>query len=139
LERVRPGGFYSTHAFGLIEPDGSYLVRGVYKDQEGQIRTFAPLPVYSAVQVVACEEDELLDVSQKVAEQSVAGSDTSVLLVFSCVARLDVLQQREEEEARRLQSAAGPVPIFGIYTYGEFARTTSATGYHNATVAAVAL
>jgi hypothetical protein len=50
-----------------------------------------------------------------------------------------VLQQREEEEARRLQSAAGTVPIFGIYTYGEFARTTSATGYHNATVAAVAL
>jgi hypothetical protein len=139
LEQVRPGGFYSTHAFGLIEPDGSYLVRGVYKDQEGQIRTFAPLPVYSAIQVVACEEDDLLDVSHKVAEQSVAGGETSVLLVFSCVARLDVLQQREEEEARRLQSAAGTVPIFGIYTYGEFARTTSATGYHNATVAAVAL
>jgi hypothetical protein len=139
LERVRPGGYYSTHAFGLIEPDGSYLVRGVYKDPEGQIRTFAPLPVYSAIQVVACEPDALLDVSHKVAEQSVAGGETSVLLVFSCVARLDALQEREEEEARRLQSAAGTVPIFGIYTYGEFARTTSATGYHNATVAAVAL
>jgi hypothetical protein len=139
LENVRPGGYYSTHAFGLIEPDGSYLVRGVYKDQEGQVRTFAPLPVYSAIQVVACEQDDLLDVSHKVAEQSVAGRDTSVLLVFSCVARLDVLHQREQEEARRLQSAAGLVPIFGIYTYGEFARTTSATGYHNSTVAAVAL
>jgi len=138
LERVRPGGFYSTHAFGLIEPDGSYLVRGVYKDQAGQIRTFAPLPVYSAIQVVACEEEDLLDVSHNVAEQSVAGGETSVLLIFSCVARLDVLQQREEE-AQRLQKAAGPVPIFGIYTYGEFARTTTATGYHNATVAAVAL
>jgi hypothetical protein len=138
-ERVRPGGFYATHAFGLIEPDGSYLVRGVYKDQEGEIRTFAPLPVFSAIQVVACEEDDLLNVSHSVAEQSVGRADTSVLLVFSCVARLDVLQQREEEEAQRLQSAAGPVPIFGIYTYGEFARTTSATGYHNATVAAVAL
>jgi hypothetical protein len=139
LERVRPGGYYSTHAFGLIEPDGSYLVRGVYKDQEGQIRTFAPLPVYSAIEVVACEVEDLLDVSHRVAEQSVAGGDTSVLLVFSCVARLDVLQHRQEEEARRLQSAAGSVPIFGIYTYGEFARSTSVTGYHNATVAAVAL
>jgi hypothetical protein len=139
LERIRPGGFYSTHAFGLIEPDGSYLVRGVFKDQEGQIRTFAPLPVYSAIQVVACEEEELLDVSHSVAEQSVAGGGNSVLLVFSCVARLDVLHLRGEEEARRLQTAAGHVPIFGIYTYGEFARTTSATGYHNATVAAVAL
>lgn len=139
LESVRPGGYYSTHAFGLIEPDGSYLVRGVFQDQEGQIRTFAPLPTYSAIQVVACEPDDVLDVSHKVAEQSVAGRDVSVLLVFSCVARLDVLQQRAEEEAQRLQLGAGTVPIFGIYTYGEFARTTSATGYHNATVAMVAL
>jgi hypothetical protein len=137
-DAVRAGGYFATHAFGLIEPDGSYLVRGVYQDQEGQIRTFAPLPVYSAIQVVACEEDDLLNVSHTVAAQSV-GEDASVLLVFSCVARLDVLQQREDEEARRLQLAAGAVPIFGIYTYGEFARTTSATGYHNATVAAVAL
>ncbi len=139
LERVRPGGYYATHAFGLIEPDGSYLVRGVFMNEDGLIRTFAPLPVYSAVQIVECDEDDLLEVSHKVAEQSLAGGDNSVLLVFSCVARLDVLQQRAPEEAQRLQSAAGTVPIFGVYTYGEFARTTSATGYHNSTVAAVAL
>ena len=139
LARVRPGGYYSTHAFGLIEPDGTHLIRGVFMDDEGMIRTFAPLPVYSAIQIVACNEDDMLTVSHQVAEKSVAGRDASVLLVFSCVARLDVLRERGAEEAMRLQKAAGAVPIFGIYTYGEFARTSSVAGYHNSTVTAVAL
>jgi hypothetical protein len=138
-ELVRPGGYYSTHAFGLIEPDGSHLIRGVFMGDDEMIHTFAPLPVYSALQIVACDEDDLLEVTEDVAQHSVAGRDASVLLVFSCVARLDVLQERGAEEAKRLQAAAGPVPVFGIYTYGEFARTTSVAGFHNATVAAVAL
>ena len=139
LDRVRPGGYYSTHAFGLVEPDGSHLIRGVFMDTDGNIRTFAPLPVYSAIQIVACEPDDLLAVSHSIAEESVAGGDAGLVLVFSCVARLDVLQERGPEEAERLQAAAGTVPIFGIYTYGEFARTSSVAGYHNSTVAAVAL
>jgi hypothetical protein len=49
LDLIRPGGFYSTHAFGLIEPDGSLLIRGVFMAADGMIRTFAPLPVYSAM------------------------------------------------------------------------------------------
>ncbi len=139
LDRVRPGGYYSMHAFGLIEPDGSHLIRGVFMDTDGNIRTFAPLPVYSAIQIVACDPDELLAVSQQVAEQAVAGRDPSVVLVFSCVARLDVLQERGPEEAERVQKAVGAIPIFGIYTYGEFARTNSVAGYHNSTLAAIAL
>ena len=79
--------------------------------------------------------------SQQVVERAVDGRerDMSALLVFSCVARLDVLAERGVEEAGRLQAGAGNIPIFGIYTYGEFARTTSVAGYHNCTVAAVGL
>jgi hypothetical protein len=140
FDQIRPGGYYSTHAFGLIEPDGNHLIRGVFMGEEdGMIRTFAPLPVYSAIQIVACDEDDLITVSREVAERSLAERDASVLLVFSCIARLDVLRERGAEEAERLQEAAGTVPIFGVYTYGEFARTTSVAGYHNATIAAIAL
>jgi hypothetical protein len=138
LDQVRPGGFYSTHAFGLIEPDGTHLIRGVFMG-DGKIHTFAPLPVYSAVQIMGCNEEDLLATSHDVAERAVAGRDASVLLVFSCIARLDILAERGPEEAARLQAAAGTVPTFGLYTYGEFARTTSVAGYHNATVTAVAL
>lgn len=138
LDKVRPGGFYSTHAFGVIEPDGSHLIRGVFM-RDGLIHTFAPLPVYSAVQIMGCNADELLTMSRDVSERALAGRDASVLLVFSCIARLDILAGRGAEEAACLQDAAGPVPVFGVYTYGEFARTTSVAGYHNATVTAIAL
>ncbi len=139
FDRVRPGGYYSLHAFGLIEPDGSHLIRGVFMDDEGNIRTFAPLPVYSAIQIVSCDQEETLAMSRQIAAEAVAGRDASLLLVFSCVARLDVLQDRGSEEAQVLQAAAGTVPVFGIYTYGEFARTSTVAGYHNSTVTAVAL
>jgi len=139
LDRMRPGGYYSTHAFGLIEPDGSYLVRGVIRDPGGQIRTFAPLPPYSAVQVVGCDAESLLTTSAEVAERALAGRDASLLLVFSCVARLDILGDRGPEEAHLIHKVAGAVPVFGTYTYGEFARTRSVIGYHNATVATIAL
>jgi hypothetical protein len=139
VDALRHPGYYSTHAFGLIEPDGSLLIRGVFMSEDGMIRTFAPLPVYSAIQIVASDPDDLLAVSHQVAQRALAGRDASVLLVFSCIARLDVLADRGREEANRLQAAAAAVPIFGVYTYGEFARTTSVAGYHNATVAAVAL
>jgi hypothetical protein len=137
--RVGPGDYYSRHALGLIEPDGTHLIRGVFIGDDEMIHTFVPLPVYAAVQVMACDEGELLAVSHDVAERAVAGRDASVLLVFSCVSRLDVLQDRGAEEAIRLQAAAANVPIFGLYTYGEFARTSNVAGSHNSAVTAVAL
>ncbi len=139
LDQIRDGGYYSSHAFGLIEPDGTHLIRGVYMGEDGAIRTFAPLPDYSAVQVVGCNSDALLARSGEVVANALADRDASLLLVFSCVARLDILGDRGAEEARHMRAAAGDVPIFGIYTYGEFARTTSVAGYHNATIATVAL
>jgi len=81
----------------------------------------------------------VLDVGDLTVKEALAARDASLLLGFSCVARMDLLGERSPEEARRLQDAAGSVPTFGFYTYGEFARTTSVAGYHNATIAAIAL
>ena len=135
----REGGYHSAHAFGLIQPDGQLLIRGAFVDDDGQLRTFAPLPAYAAVQVVSCGPDDLLKVGDETLADALDGADASVALVFSCVARLDILAGRSAEEAQRLQEVAGVVPTFGFYTYGEFARTTSVVGYHNATIAAVVL
>jgi hypothetical protein len=131
---------WHTHrAFGLIEPDGTQLIRAAYIDEDDVIQTFSPLPPYAAVQIVSCEQDDLLDVSDDIVKQALDGADAAVILVFSCVASMDILAERACEEAVRLQKAAGGVPTFGFYTYGEFARTTSVAGYHNATVTALAL
>ncbi len=73
------------------------------------------------------------------AGQALAGRDADVLLAFSCVARYELLRDRATEEAQRLHAAAGGAQTFGFYTYGEFARTTSVSGFHNATITAMAL
>ncbi len=52
---------------------------------------------------------------------------------------MEILQTRAGEEAARLQKAADTVRTFGFYTYGEFARSAGIAGYHNATIAAIAL
>jgi hypothetical protein len=135
----RHEGYHATHALGVMEPDGSQLIRGAYVGDDGQLRTFCPLPVYSAVQVVSSRPDDLLEVADEVVPRALDGRDASIVLLFSCVARWDVLGDRGPEEAVRLQAAAGDSSTFGFYTYGEFARTSSVSGYHNATLAAIAL
>lgn len=141
----RPGllkpapGYLSAYAFGLIQPDGSKLVRGAYIDEDGELKTFSPLPLYAPVQIVSCKAEDLLRVTGDVVRQSLAGRHASVLLAFSCVARLDVLAEQGAKEAALIQDAAGDVATFGFYTYGEFARTTRVAGYHNATLTAIAL
>jgi hypothetical protein len=132
-------GFHAAHALGLLEPDGSQLVRGAYVDDEGLLRTFCPLPTYSAVQVMSAQPDHLLAVADDIVGRALQGRDAGLLLVFSCAARMDVLGGRVGEEGARLQAAAGTVPTFGFFTYGEFARMSSVAGYHNATLAAIAL
>jgi hypothetical protein len=138
-EGIRPGGWHSSHAFGLIEPDGSQLIRGGYIDGDDVLRTFIPLPPYAAVQVVSAGPDAVLDVIEPLVHDALDGERAGVLLGFSCVARLDVLAERAAEEPKRLQAAAGDVPTFGFYTYGEFARTVGVAGVHNATFTAIAL
>ncbi|MFC7243855.1 FIST signal transduction protein [Catellatospora aurea] len=137
---IKPApGYLSAYAFGLIQPDGSKIVRGAYIDSDGELKTFSPLPLYAPVQIVSCKAEDLLRVTGDVVRQSLAGRDASVLLAFSCVARLDVLAEQGAEEAALIQDAAGDVATFGFYTYGEFARTTRVAGYHNATLTAIAL
>ena len=45
-------GWPRSHAFGLIEPDGTQLIRGAYLDETASSHV-RPLPPYSAVQIVA--------------------------------------------------------------------------------------
>jgi hypothetical protein len=42
-------------------------------------------------------------------------------------------------EATAITNAVGATPMAGLFTYGEFARVTGSTGFHNATVVVLAL
>ena len=137
-------GVYSTsmasRSLGLIEPDGSHVIHAVRMgDDEDDLVTFIPLPQFAAISVMTGTPDDLLAITEPLVAEALAGRDARVLLTFSCAGRQDILLDRVPEEVVRLQAAAGVVPTFGFFTYGEFARVRSVAGCHNATIAAIAL
>jgi hypothetical protein len=128
------------HPFGLIQADGSHLIRVVRTgDDQAALKTFTELPEFSAVNIMSGTADDLLAITEPLVVEALEGHDAKILLLFSCAARHEVLGDRVPEEAARFQSAAGDVPTFGFYTYGEYCRTRSVAGHHNATIAALAL
>jgi hypothetical protein len=132
-------GLAQEHPIGVIQPDGSHIIRVIRLGTEVGLMTFAELPPFAAVNVMAGHADDLLAVAGPVVTEALAGRDAGVLLMFSCAARHEVLGGRISEEAVRFQEAAGAVPTFGFYTYGEYARSRSIAGHHNATIVALAL
>jgi hypothetical protein len=140
-QNVLPNGtiWQSSHALGLIEPDGSHLIRGVYATPEGPISTFTPLPAYSAVQLMKADPEMLLSVIDGVIDKALPFGDESVLLVFDCVARMDIMGAAYRDEITAINRAAEGTQVFGCYTYGEFARVKGLSGVHNATLTAMAL
>ncbi len=131
-----------VHPFGLLQPDGTHLIR-VARARTARgglaIQGCVP-PVGSAVQVMRGGPDSLLGVTGEVVDAALGQApQASVLLTFSCAARAMILGERAAQEPSRLQAAAGAVPTFGFYCCGEFARTSGVLGTHNATLTAVAL
>ncbi|MEU2350342.1 FIST N-terminal domain-containing protein [Modestobacter sp. NPDC049651] len=129
----------SSYALGVIEPDGSHLVRAIYVRPDGEISSFEPVATFSAVQLMTAERQTLLEVVDEVAASALVTGEERVLLTFNCAARQVIIGDRIEEEVARLQAAAGAATCFGFYTYGEFARSRGAGGVHNATLTALAL
>ncbi|QSB12738.1 FIST C-terminal domain-containing protein [Natronosporangium hydrolyticum] len=141
---LRPGWLHGpgpqpAHAFGLLQPDGSLVVRSVYLDSAGELRTLVPVPLFTPVQVVGTTPADLLSVVSPVVIGAMAEREPTVLLAFSCLSRLELLLGDPSAEAVAVQRAASGATTFGFYTYGEFARTTGVAGYHNATLATIAL
>ncbi len=128
-----------SFALGLIEPDGSQLVRVIYLDRFRTLHSLTPLPQYSAIQVVTSDPEALLDAAQQTARRAVAARPAGLVFAVSCVDRLAVLGDRAAEEPERIRRGSAGAHTFGLFTYGEFARISSVTGYHNATIVALAL
>jgi hypothetical protein len=129
----------TSYMLGLIEPDGSHLLRGVTPTPEGPINSFSPVPPYSAIQVMTADPDSLLSVVDGVVDRALVYRDESVLLVFDCIARMDIMGADYPEEAARIAKAAHGATCFGAYTYGEFGRSQGVGGVHNATLTTLAL
>jgi hypothetical protein len=144
-EELTPENFWGTsinHPFGLLQPDGTHVIRVARaKNPQGTLTIQGCVPpVGSAVQVMGGSTDDLLNVTEEVARTAIEGAtNPGVLLTFSCAARAMIFKERAAEESARIQTAAGDIPAFGFYCCAEFARTAGVMGTHNATLTAVAL
>jgi hypothetical protein len=49
----------------------------VFVDGEGDVRTFAPIPSYSAVQIMACDQDDLLGICEPLVLDAPADHDAA--------------------------------------------------------------
>ncbi|CAM3008686.1 FIST signal transduction protein [Skermania piniformis] len=123
---------------GLIEPDGAQFIRGFVIEDGERMRMHTALPAFAAIQFVRASPTSLLGINEKVVREAVGDREVGAVIVFSCVGRLRVLGDRAAEEAEGVHDAAG-VPSLGMFSYGEFARVSGITGYHNSTVVALAL
>ncbi|MGQ7297316.1 FIST signal transduction protein [Quadrisphaera sp. KR29] len=134
------GESQASYGLGVIEPDGSHAVRGVYPLPGGALGTFTSIEEFSAVQVVTAGPQAVLDTVEPVVTAAVGDQERpGALLVFDCIGRADILGAAVHEEAAAMEGAARGARVFGLYSYGEFARSAGVGGTHNATLCALAL
>jgi hypothetical protein len=93
--------------------------------------------------VMTGDEQSILDATDEACQDALErleGNEPIGMLTFSCAALRAVLgDDGIRREGERLQRWAGAVPFAGFYTYGEIARNHGIDGFHNQTLAVLAL
>ncbi|MEV4411657.1 FIST N-terminal domain-containing protein [Catellatospora sp. NPDC049609] len=93
--------------------------------------------------VMTGDEESILDATDGACQDALdrlAGHEPIGMLTFSCAALRAVLgDEGIRREGERLERWAGTMPFAGFYTYGEIARNHGIDGFHNQTLAVLAL
>jgi hypothetical protein len=129
------------HPLGLANAAGTFDGRHILgRTQEGALVMFGHVSEQSVVQVLAGNRRELVEAAGSAAATAVQrlGGTPRGALVFSCAGRVMPLGEDLAEEAGAIRGPLGKAPFAGFFTYGEFARVTGSTGFHNATVVVLA-
>jgi hypothetical protein len=129
------------HPLGLANAAGTFDGRHILgRTAEGALVMFGHVSEQSVVQVLAGNQRELLAAAGSAATTAVQrlGGTPRGALVFSCAGRVAPLGDAVREEAAAVAGPLGSAPFAGFFTYGEFARVTGSTGFHNATVVVLA-
>jgi hypothetical protein len=127
---------------GLPNAQGRYDLRQVHETVEGGGIVFSTgVPEQTVVQVMATDEESLLEGARAAAEAAAAQLEhpARLALVFSCCTRAPLLRDRLADEVDVIAGVLGGVPAGGFYTCGEFARVTGSTAIHNSSVALLVL
>jgi hypothetical protein len=127
---------------GQANTSGRYDVRHILRrTRTDGLELFGHINEQSVVQVMTGDRHDLLQAAERAGALAVAqlGDRPRGALVFSCAARVAPLGPHIGEESTAIARSLGGRPMAGFFTYGEFARVTGSTGFHNATVVVLAL
>jgi hypothetical protein len=127
---------------GLANASGRFDVRHILaRASHDGLVMFGHINEQSVVQVMAGDWPDLVEAAGGAASDALAQAtgDSRGALVFSCTGRIAPLGAHLAAETEAVSEAVGGGPLAGFFTYGEFARVTGSTGFHNATVVVLAL
>jgi hypothetical protein len=137
--------FAITRPLGLARRSTEESVRMVAGAdfEERSLSTIAEVPQGGLAWFMEGDESSVLDATDSAcaaAVDAVEGNPLLGLLAFDCAARRGVLgDQGIVGEVARVEHQAGGAPVAGFYSYGEIARTTGISGFHNQTLVVLAL
>jgi hypothetical protein len=127
---------------GLANISGRFDVRHILRrTRDDGLELFGHINEQSVVQVMTGDWQDLVEAAGRAGEDAASQLDAPPrgALVFSCTGRVAPLGKHFRDEATAIAGSIGDRPMAGFFTYGEFARVTGSTGFHNATVVVLAV
>ncbi len=137
--------FAQTHPLGLVGRGGEAQVRFVSDAgfEDRSLGCIAEVPQGGLAWLMDGDDASVLAATDAACEDALAplGDQAPLgLIAFDCIARRGVLGERGvRSEVERVADNGRGAPVAGFYTYGEIARTSGITGFHNQTLVVLAL
>jgi hypothetical protein len=111
--------------------------------REPWLRSNGEVPEGGLIWVMEGDQESTLAAvteAARAALDGLGGASPLGLLAFDCISRSRVLgAEGTRQEVARMAKESGTAPLAGFYTWGEIARTRGITGYHNQTLAVLAV
>lgn len=116
-----------TYPLGIKIPDlDEYLIRDpITVDAAGAITCAAEIPEGSEIRLMIGSKEKAIEAAEEAAKKVMRDFESEkarpkFVLMFNCIAREKLFQQRAHEEIDAITAIIGKdVPVLGFYTYGE--------------------
>lgn len=137
--------FAMTHPFGLTRRSEEAQIRFIAEAnfEDRSIGCIAEVPQGGMVWLMEGDERSVLEATDAACNDALGALGESPplgMFAFDCIARRGVLGDSGiKGEVDRIASHAMGAPVAGFYTYGEIARTSGMSGFHNQTLVVLAV
>ena len=137
--------FAITRPLGLSRRSAEEGVRMVAGADfgDGSLSMIAEVPQDGLAWFMEGDEESVLGATDQACSAAIAAIGDRAplgLLTFDCAARRGVLgDEGISREVERVTRQAAGAPVAGFYSYGEIARTSGVSGFHNQTIVVLAV